>query len=65
LSGPKEKEEATLVPQPCDQKTSLYLLQYEGLKKYEYTSDECSRYICSVSDFKAKVTRLNELTVCQ
>ncbi|PNF16359.1 hypothetical protein B7P43_G10508 [Cryptotermes secundus] len=42
-SGPREKEEVTLVPLPCDQKTSLYLLQYEGLQKYKYTSDDCSR----------------------
>ena len=42
--GPKVKEEKRQ-PRPCDQKTSLYLLQYEGLSKYEYTYDQCSRYV--------------------
>ena len=41
--GPKVTEKRE--PRPCDQKTSLYLLQYEGVSKYEYTRDDCSRYV--------------------
>lgn len=42
IEGPKAKEEKS-EPRPCDLKTSLYLLQYEGLSNYDYTYDHCSR----------------------
>lgn len=42
--GPMVKEERR-EPRPCDQRTSLYLLQYEGLSKYDYTRGDCSRYV--------------------
>ncbi|KAJ9576032.1 hypothetical protein L9F63_007132, partial [Diploptera punctata] len=41
--GPKMKIEILQIPRPCDQRTSLYLLQDAELDKYKYTNDHCSR----------------------
>ncbi|XP_069675652.1 voltage-dependent calcium channel subunit alpha-2/delta-3-like isoform X2 [Periplaneta americana] len=44
IEGPaQEKVVIIQVPRPCDQKTSLYLLQDDMLDKYAYSHDQCSR----------------------
>ncbi|KDR23040.1 Voltage-dependent calcium channel subunit alpha-2/delta-3 [Zootermopsis nevadensis] len=42
-AGQRKTEEIFEVPRLCDNKRNLYVLQYENLKKYEYTYDQCSR----------------------